>query len=102
MALTNQKIKTYRSIGHKLKPVVMISDQGISEGVQLEIERALNDHELIKIKISCADRVYKKALIEQVCDISHCELIQTIGNIALIYRAASKPSPKLSNLLRLQ
>lgn len=102
MALTNQKIKAYRSIGHKLKPVVMISDQGISEGVQQEIERALNDHELIKIKINCSDRVYKKQLIEKVCDLSRCELIQTIGNIALIYRAAPKPNPKLSNLLRTQ
>jgi len=102
MALTNQKIKAYRSIGHQLKPVVMISDQGISEGVQQEIERALNDHELIKIKISCGDRVYKKELIGKVCDLSRCELVQTIGNIALIYRAASKPNPKLSNLLRAQ
>ena len=102
MALTKQKIKAYRSIGHKLKPVVMISDQGISEGVQQEIERALNDHELIKIKISCGDRVYKKELIGKVCDLSQCELVQTIGNMALIYRAASKPNPKLSNLLRAQ
>lgn len=102
MALTTQKIKAYRSIGHNLKPVVMISDQGISEGVQLELERALNDHELIKVKVSCGDRDYKKELIGQLCEICDCELVQTIGNMALIYRAAQKPNPKLSNILRAQ
>lgn len=100
MALTNEKIKAYRSIGHRLKPVVMIAEQGVSEGVQLELERALNDHELIKVKISCGDRETKKSLIRQVCDNCRCELVQAIGNTALIYRAAPKPNPKLSNILR--
>ena len=100
MALTNEKIKAYRSIGHRLKPVVMIAEQGISEGVQLELERALNDHELIKVKISCGDRETKKSLTRQLCDTCRCELVQAIGNTVLIYRAAAKPNPKLSNLLR--
>lgn len=102
MALTAQKIKTYRRIGHHLKPVVMISDQGISEGVQQELERALNDHELIKVKISCGDRDSKKALTLELCELCSCELVQSIGNVVLIHRAAAKPNPKLSNILRAQ
>lgn len=102
MALSAEKIKTYRGIGHGLKPVVMVADQGLSEGVMLELDRALNDHELIKVKISCPDRTQKKQLIGALCSQAQCDLVQSIGNIILIYRAASKPNPKLSNILRAQ
>ena len=101
MALPSQKIKTFKRIGHNLKPVVMISENGISEGVQKELERALSDHELIKVKISCGDRALKKELIVSLCETCRCETIQAIGNIVLVYRASKKPNPKLSNLLRL-
>jgi len=102
MALTNEKIKAYRSIGHRLKPIVMVADQGLSDGVVQELDRALSDHELIKVKISCADRNHKKQLIVQLCNSCHCELVQAIGNTILIYRAARTPSPRLSNILRVQ
>lgn len=100
MALSNEKIKKYRTIGHGLKPVVMISDQGLTEGVLLELERALNDHELIKVKINCGDRETKKSLISELCNRCQCERVQAIGNMVLIYRVASRPNPRLSNILR--
>jgi RNA-binding protein len=100
MALTSEKIKAFKSIGHKLKPVVTISENGLSEGVKKELERALNDHELIKIKITCEDRTEKKELIKVLCQTCQCQPIQAIGNIVLVYRASKEPNPKLSNLLR--
>ncbi len=100
MALSNEKIKKYRTIGHNLKPVVMISEQGLSEGVRLELERALNDHELIKVKLNCGERDAKKELTLKLCEDCRCELVQAIGNVILIYRATAKPNPRLSNILR--
>ncbi len=66
----------------------------------LELNRALNDHELIKIKLSCGDREAKKALTLKLCEDCGCELVQAIGNVALVFRAAAKPNPRLSNILR--
>lgn len=100
MALPNEKIKAFRGIGHNLKPIVTISENGLTEGVQLELERALNDHELIKVKVSCSDREQKQALIKEIVSTCGCELVQTIGKIALIYRAAAKQNQKLSNISR--
>ena len=100
MALPTEKIKAFRGIGHNLKPIVTIAENGITEGVQLELERALNDHELIKVKVSCADREQKQTLIKEMVSTCSCELVQTIGKIALIYRAAAKPNQKLSNISR--
>ena len=92
--------KYLRSLGHQLKPVVTVAGKGLSENVLAEIDRALNDHELIKIKLAVGDRAAKKVTIEEICQQCTAQLIQTIGHMLLLYRKADKPNPKLSNLLR--
>ncbi|WP_421868764.1 ribosome assembly RNA-binding protein YhbY [Motiliproteus sp.] len=100
MSLSATQKKHFRSLGHRLNPIVTVAGNGLSEGVQLEIDRALEDHELIKVKFNVGDREVKKALISELCDQTQAELVQQIGNIALLYRAAEEPDPKLSNLMR--
>jgi RNA-binding protein len=91
--------KHLRALGHKLKPVVTIAGKGVSETVSDEINRALNDHELIKIKIT-VDRDSRQKLIEEICNNSGAKVIQSIGGIALILRRSDKPNARLSNLIR--
>lgn len=100
MSLNAAKKKHFRTIGHNLKPVVMVADKGLTEGVVEETLRALNDHELIKVKLAIGDREAKQQLIDQLISKTGAELVQTIGKIALIFKAADKPNPQLSNLLR--
>ena len=99
MTSTTDK-KHLRRLGHKLKPVVTISSKGLTNAVNAEIDRALSDHELIKVKLSAGDRTVKKILATQICTSQNAESIQAIGNILLIFRQSDKPNPKLSNLLR--
>jgi len=73
--------KHLRRLGHNLKPVVTIATKGLTDTVNAEIDRALNES-------------------EDICDNHGAELIQSIGHMLLIFRAAKKPNPKLSNLLR--
>ena len=102
MPLTNERKKELRSIGHVLKPVVTVAGAGLSDSVLAEISRALDDHELIKVKISVGDRTLKHQAITELCEKSQAELIQTIGNVALILRPAKKPNAQLSNLKRIK
>jgi len=92
--------KKFRAIGHHLKPIVTVAGNGLSDTVMSEISRALNDHELIKIKVLAEDRDERKSLIQTINDKNQAEIIQTIGNMALLYKAAQKPNPALSNILR--
>jgi len=100
MSLSNEQKKHYRSIGHNLNPIVTVSSKGLSEAVLAEIERALHDHELIKIKCVVDDRAARKALVQKISDLTHSTVVQEIGKVALLLRAAKKPNAKLSNLLR--
>jgi RNA-binding protein len=100
MELSQAKKKHYRSIAHNLKPVVIIADKGVSEGVALELERALEDHELIKVKVNINDPAARKLLAAQLCKSHKATLVQQIGKMIVLVRAAKKPNPKLSNLLK--
>jgi RNA-binding protein len=96
-----QQKKQYRAIGHHLNPVVTIAGNGLTEQVAAELERALDDHELIKVRIN-ADRETRQLLINALLTSTQSELVQRIGGIALILRRATVQKPALSNLVRYQ
>ena len=96
----NQDVKQLRAIGHKLKPVVTIAGNGVSEAVLAELDRALNDHELIKIKLAVGSRAARSAVGQEICDSTGAEMVQSIGNVMVILRRSAEPDPRLSNLIR--
>ena len=98
MLISNQQKKNFRAIGHKLKSTVTISHKGLTNSIVHEIDRALNDHELIKIKINTRERKNRKEIISQICEQHDAKCIQSIGYISLIYRPSKNTDPKLSNL----
>ncbi len=100
MTLTQEQKKQFKSIGHHLKPIVTVADNGLTEGVLAELDRALNDHELIKIQLRLAERDDRKAILDELCQKSSSILVQSIGKVALIYRKNPKPNKNLSNVLR--
>lgn len=98
--LSIQERKRLRQIGHALNPVVMLGDKGLTESVVEELNRALNDHELIKVKVTGEDREARAATMAEISEITGAEMVQTIGKIVLLYKKAPKQNPKLSNLVR--
>ncbi|HBX26325.1 MAG TPA: ribosome assembly RNA-binding protein YhbY [Gammaproteobacteria bacterium] len=99
MMLTSERRKQMRAIGHHLKPIVLIGDNGMSPGLLEELHRALEDHELIKVKVR-ADRNARKILIASLCKETGAYCVQSTGATALLFRAAERPNPRLSNLIR--
>ncbi len=100
MNLTNSRRKSLRALGHRLKPIITIAGNGLTEGVAAEVERALSDHELIKLKLQIDDPGARRELASRICDQHGATLVQTVGKVALILREARQPNPKLSNLQR--
>lgn len=100
MPLSNDRKKQFRTLGHKLNPIVTIAGNGLSEGVIAELNRALDDHELIKVKLAITEREERKEMVQELIQLPNVELIQEIGKVVLLYRPNKKPNPKLSNILR--
>ena len=95
MALSANQKRHLRALAHNLKPVVLIGNAGVSEGVINEINSSLEHHELIKVRISGVDRDERAEGIQSICAQTNSELVNTIGHMAILYRAAKKPHIKL-------
>jgi len=96
----NQDIKQLRAISHKLKPVVTIAGKGLTEGVINELDRALTDHELIKVKLAVGSREARADIARQISAQSGAEIVQSIGNVIVLLRRSPTPDPRLSNLIK--
>lgn len=90
MSLNPKMRQKLKAQAHPLKPIILIGNNGLSEAVNKEIDRALHDHELIKIRIHTNDRELRRELFKQLCEINRAELVQTIGLIGVVYRANPK------------
>jgi len=86
MMLTPKERQHLKAKAHKLKPIILIGNRGFTEAVGKEIDRALTDHELIKIRLQSPDRESRQALVVTICQTHAAELVQLIGNIGIIYR----------------
>ncbi len=96
MNLSESKKKYLRGLGHQLKPVITAGDAGLSESVMKEFNSTISHHELIKVRIRSAGRQTRDALIEELCRQGSGQLVQRLGNVALIYRQnPDKPRIKL-------
>ena len=67
LEITAAQRRSLRSRAHALKPVVSISQNGLSDSVLAEIGRSLDSHELIKIRVYNDDRDERERLNETIC-----------------------------------
>ncbi|MEY1660885.1 ribosome assembly RNA-binding protein YhbY [Isoalcanivorax beigongshangi] len=102
MPLSNQDVRRFRAIGHHLKPILIFGGSGLSDSFIAELDARLEDHELIKVRINAQTREDRDAVAQALTEASGAQIVQRIGNVALLYRAAKKPHPRLSNILRAQ
>tara|TARA_B100001063_G_C16406531_1_gene377393 strand:- start:41 stop:343 length:303 start_codon:yes stop_codon:yes gene_type:complete len=99
MTLSNADKKHYRSIAHNLNPVIIVGDKGLTENLYEELNRALHDHELIKVKIAIGDRDDRVEITNALIDNTKAELVQSIGKVIVLLKKNPKAKPKLSNLI---
>jgi RNA-binding protein len=94
MALTEKQRKHLRRLAHPMNPVVMLGNAGLTEAVVAELQRALTDHELVKVSARLADRDDRNAVLAALGSRTGSELVQQIGNVGVFYRR-SKELPKI-------
>jgi len=77
--------KQFKTQAHTLKPIVTIGQAGLTDAVLVELNIALDTHELLKIKIRL-ERDTRKQISTELCEKTQAELIQRIGQTVVIYR----------------
>ncbi len=70
---------------HRLKPVVMIGHKGLTETVINAVDRALEDHELIKVRF-IDFKEERRELADDLSRKTGSEIVEIIGNVLVLYR----------------
>lgn len=90
MTLSTKQKKYLKSLAHHLSPVVMLGNNGLTEGVLAEIDNSLDHHELIKVKIATEDRETKQLIINAILRETQAQEVQHIGHILVLYRQSEE------------
>jgi RNA-binding protein len=94
MALSEKQKKHLRRLAHPMHPLVMLGNAGLTDGVVNELERALSDHELVKVAARVGDRDARDEALAALAARTQAELVQRIGNVGVFYRRG-KSLPKI-------
>ncbi len=86
MSLSQNQKKYLRRLGHGLQPVVLVGQHGLTDAVARETDAALDVHELLKVKARVGDRGMRDEILSNLAERTGAELVQTIGNVGLLYR----------------
>ncbi|MBV8307861.1 MAG: YhbY family RNA-binding protein [Gammaproteobacteria bacterium] len=88
--LSERQRKHLRGLAHALKPLVRLGSAGLTAAVTAEASRALEDHELIKVKAPGGDRAKRDELFAGLARATGSAFVHRIGNVVVLYRARGK------------
>lgn len=94
MAITASQRRYLRELAHALKPVVMLGTKGVTDAVVKELGGALDQHELLKVRLS-GDRDDRAAQLKELVQRTGADEVLAIGGIAALYRP-NPDKPKLA------
>ena len=95
LILERDKRLELRGQAHHLKARVLLGANGLTEAVEKEVSRALDDAGLVKIHVPGDDREERTAIYEALADKLGAARIQAIGKMLVLWRPpVKKPGMK--------
>ena len=85
-ALNNAQKRYLRGLAHDLKPIVQVGARGVTPALLAELDLALEQHELIKVRVAAGDRDERDEWIGALVEGSGAGIAGRIGHVAVLYR----------------
>ena len=85
--LSGAEKRRLRGAAHSLKPVVHLGRDGADQGVLDEIDRALEHHQLIKVRF-VAGQDERRATAREIEQALSCGVVGMVGHVLILYRPA--------------
>jgi RNA-binding protein len=86
MQLTEKQRRHLKGLAHPLKPVILMGNAGLSEAVIAATAQALDDHELIKVRLPGMERQDRDAALGMLAERTGSLMVTRIGHVAVLYR----------------
>jgi len=78
--------RSLRAHGHHLSPIVQIGKGGVSAGVLKQVEQALGDHELVKVRVDADSPEDRFAAADALGAHPGVNVVQVVGRAILVYK----------------
>jgi RNA-binding protein len=82
--LAGYQRKHLRGLAHSLKPLVQVGEAGLSDAVIAATNRALEDHELVKVRLH--EPADKRGMANELAQQCNSELCGLVGHTVILYR----------------
>ena len=96
--LTGAQRRRLRALAHETRPVAQLGRHGMSEAFLAELDRALAEHELVKVRLSGAEREEREMMADELGERLGCEPVGLVGGVAILYRPAADPERRRIDL----
>ncbi len=84
--LSAKRRSELRAEAHRLSPIVIIGDKGLTDEVLAEVDRSLTAHELVKVRAASGEREARNLWLETICEKLAAHPVQQIGKVFVVYR----------------
>jgi RNA-binding protein len=84
--LTGKQRRHLRALAHHLDPVVQVGKGGMTDALTDAVDRALTDHELVKVRVLEGAPAGRDALAQPLADALRAHVVGTVGRIVILYR----------------
>jgi RNA-binding protein len=95
MPISPSQRRYLRSLAHDLHPVILLGAKGATPAVVKELDLALSHHELVKVKLSGADKDERDAQMAFLAEGTGAQNVQQIGHTVVLFRR-NEDEPKLA------
>lgn len=79
-----------KSLANTMDPLVQIGKSGLSDGLIRQLDKSLEDHELVKIRVLQNSPLGVKEIVEEILTKTGAEFVQQIGSKLTIYRESKE------------
>jgi len=75
-----------RAHGHALSPIVQVGKSGVTKPLLQQVQQALADHELVKVKVAGESPEDRFEVAERLASEPGVNVVQIVGRVILLYK----------------
>ncbi|MGI5948834.1 ribosome assembly RNA-binding protein YhbY [Peptoniphilus sp.] len=88
--LTGKQRSFLKGLANTRNPLIQVGKDGVNEGFLTQLDKLLEDHELVKIKVLQNSPVDVEEIVDEIMEKTNAEFVQMIGSKLTIYRESKE------------
>jgi RNA-binding protein len=80
-----------RALAQDLRPTVNVGAGGLTKFLLRQIDDALREHELVKVRVPFGNHQRRKDVLDTLAPLARAALVSRAHNTAILYRPAETP-----------